>query len=165
MSVLVRPATEGDLQAILDIHNDVLLKTTAIWDDEPEMMPVRQQWFRERQAQNFPVLVAEKDKQVAGFASYGTWRSRCCYKSTVEHTIHIHNGFRGQGMGVGLMRGLIGIAIENGMHVMVGGMTATNAASIKMHRALGFTECGRAKEVGFKFGAWLDLVLMQKILD
>lgn len=163
-TILVRPAVFDDLPAILDIHNDIVLNTTAIWDEEPETLEARQKWFSERQAQNFPVLVAEKDKRVAGFASYGSWRSRCCYKLTVEHTVHIHCDFRQQGVGEALLSKLIGIAQKDGIHVMVAGMTANNEPSVRLHQRLGFVECGFVKEVGFKFGQWLDLLLMQKII-
>lgn len=164
MSAIIRDANEDDLPAILAIHNDILLKTTAIWDDEAETLEARQNWFAERRAKDFPVLVAETENQISGFASYGSWRSRCCYKRTVEHTVHVHRDFRGHGIGKGLMLRLLDIATTNGMHVMVGGMTASNETSRELHRKLGFVECGHVKQVGFKFGKWLDLLLMQKIL-
>jgi L-amino acid N-acyltransferase YncA len=90
----IRDAGFDDLPGILEIQNDIILNTTAIWDDEPNDLAKQQKWMEERQAQNAPILVAEQNGKIIGFASFGNWRSRCCYQRTVESTVHIHRDFR-----------------------------------------------------------------------
>lgn len=165
MSVVsIRFAAFDDLPAILDIHNDVLINTTAIWKETEDDLAERRAWMSERQAQNFPVIVALNQDQIAGFASYGPWRTRCGYRRTVEHSVHMHRDFRGQGIGTALILRLIELAKADGRHVMLSGISADNEGSLRLHQRLGFYESGRMQQVGFKFGRWLDLVFMQKVL-
>ncbi|PKR59739.1 GNAT family N-acetyltransferase [Thalassospira lohafexi] len=161
----IRTATKGDLPAILEIYNDVLLTSTAIYDDQPSSLEERLDWFEGRVQQGFPVLVAEQDGTVLGFASYGPWRARWGYRFTVEHSVHVHVDHRGAGIGKALLSALIPIARAAGLHVMVGGIDAENLNSIRFHERFGFVQVGHAKEVGRKFDRWLDLVTMQLFLD
>ncbi len=164
MTYLIREAQIGDLPGILEIHNDILLNTNAIWEENPADLAKRHAWMAERHAQNFPILVAEKDGIIAGFASYGRFRTNCGYDKTVEHTVHVRGNFRGHGIGTSLIETLIEAARAQGKHAMIGGIDAANEGSIRLHERFGFRESGRMKQVGFKFGKWLDLVFMQKIL-
>jgi phosphinothricin acetyltransferase len=99
-----------------------------------------------------------------GFASYGPFRERPAYKYTVEHSVYVDTRFRGQGVGRRLLEAVIVEAGIQDYHVMVGGIDATNAASIRLHESMGFTACGIVRQAGFKFGRWLDLAFYQLIL-
>jgi len=161
----LRDATRGDMAEILEIYNQVLRDSTAIYDDTPSTLKERQAWFDERQEKGFPVFVVEDDGRILGFGSYGPWRARWGYRFTVEHSVHVHADHRGAGVGGMLVRALIDHAKQAGMHVMVGGIDAENVNSIRFHERLGFVEVGRAQQVARKFDRWLDLVTMQLFLD
>ncbi|AXO15239.1 GNAT family N-acetyltransferase [Thalassospira indica] len=161
----LRDATRDDMAEILEIYNQVLRDSTAIYDDTPSTLEARHAWFAERQEKGFPVLVVEDDGRIVGFGSYGPWRARWGYRFTVEHSVHVHIDHRGTGVGGMLVRALIGHAKQAGMHVMVGGIDAENVNSIRFHERLGFVEVGRAQQVARKFDRWLDLVTMQLFLD
>lgn len=161
----IREATEADLPAILEIYNQVVRDTTAIYDDAPSTLEQRQSWFEGRRQAGFPVLVAEENGAVIGFASYGTWRARWGYRYSVEHSVHVRADHRGRGIGHALMEALIPLAQQAGLHVMIGAIDAENEGSIRFHERLGFTVSGRYPEVAYKFGRWLNLVTMQIFLD
>jgi phosphinothricin acetyltransferase len=126
----------------------------------------RAAWLADRQKAGYPVLVAvDAQGAVLGYASFGDWRAFDGYRHTVEHSVYVRGDQRGKGIGRALMQALIGRARSIGKHVMVAGIEANNAGSIKLHDALGFEHVGHLKEVGMKFGAWLDLAFMQLKLD
>ncbi|MHB2166574.1 N-acetyltransferase family protein [Alsobacter sp. R-9] len=160
----IRPAGEADLPAILDITNDAILNTTAIWSHHATDLESRRTWLRDRQDKGYPVLVADLAGTVVGFASFGDFRPWDGYAHTVEHSIYVHRHHHGKGVGKQLMPPLIEAAQALGKHVMIAGIEAGNRASIHFHHGFGFVEAGRLKEVGWKFDRWLDLVLMQKTL-
>jgi len=160
----IREAQEADLPAILDIYNDVVATSTAIYRDEPATLEDRRSWFAARKAERQPVLVATDRGAVVGFAAFGGFRPWPGYRFTVEHSVHVRADRRGQGVGAALMTPLIAHAAALGMHVMIAGIDADNAGSIRFHQRLGFTQVAHMREVGFKFGRWLDLVLMQRLL-
>jgi len=161
----VRSATKMDLPEILEIYNQVLRDSTAIYDNEPSSLAEREEWFDGRVRDGFPILVAEQDSSILGFSSYGAWRGRWGYCYTVEHSVHVHVSHRGTGVGRALLSPLIEMARAAGMHVMIGGIDAENLNSIRFHERLGFVQVGCAKEVARKFDRWLDLVTMQLTLD
>jgi len=161
----IREATPDDVPAILEIYNQVVRDTTAIYDDKPSTLAQRRAWFEARQEAGFPVLVAEENGTVTGFASYGTWRARWGYRYSVEHSVHVQADHRGRGIGHTLMEALIPLAKKAGLHVMIGAIDAENEGSIRFHERLGFTVSGRYPEVAYKFGRWLNLVTMQLFLD
>jgi L-amino acid N-acyltransferase len=158
---LLRDAVEADLAAIRDIYNHAVAHTTAIWNEALVDVDNRRQWWHARTAKAYPVLVAERDGRVAGYASYGDWRAFEGYRHTVEHSVYVGEEFRGFGIGEQLMRALIGRAAAGNIHVMIAGIEAQNAASIRLHEKLGFRTVGRFSEVGTKFGRWLDLTCME----
>jgi L-amino acid N-acyltransferase len=162
--IAIRPATETDLPAILAIYNDAVLNTAAIWNDAPADLDNRRAWFESRRARSYPILVAEVDGMVAGYASYGDFRPFEGYRFTVEHSVYVAETARRRGIATRLLQSLIEHARANGKHVMVGGVDADNAASLALHRKLGFAETARMGEVGRKFGRWLDLVFVLKAL-
>ena len=158
----VEEAHEADLGAILAIYNDVLATSTAIFSHLPITLEERREWWCARAAQRYPVLVARAASGVVGFASFGDFRAWPGYRFTVEHSVHVRADARGRGAGSALMRALLARAAALGKHVMIGGVDAANAASIRFHERLGFVQAGRLPEVGFKFERWLDLVFLQR---
>jgi L-amino acid N-acyltransferase len=162
----VRDATSHDLPGILAIYNDIIATTTAVYAIAPSTLEERATWFETRRQQGFPVLVATDASGVAGFSSFGEWRGAWPgYAHTVEHSIHVRADTRGLGVGRGLVEALFPRALAMGKHVMIGGVDASNTASLRFHQKLGFAEVARFHEVGFKFGRWLDLVFLQRFLD
>lgn len=163
--MIVRDAAADDLPGILAIYNDAVAHTTAIWNDTPADLDNRRDWWRARVAGGHPVLVAvEEAGAVLGYASYGPFRPFDGYRQTVEHSVYVAEAARRRGVATALLAALEERARAAGMHAMIGGIAAENAASIALHQTLGFTETGRLPEVGRKFGRWLDLVFLQKIL-
>ncbi len=165
MTLMIRPAEISDLAGILEIVNDAILNSTAIFSHHVVTLENRRAWFLDRKERNFPVLVAALGNEILGFASFGDFRPHDGYLHTVEHSIYVHRHHHGKGVGKQLMPPLFEAARAMGKHIMIGGVSADNAGSIHFHRSLGFSETGRLKEVGWKFDRWLDLVFMQKNLD
>ena len=161
----IRDATEPDVPAILAIYNDVLASSTAIFSERPSTLETRQQWFRSRREQGYPVLVATDDSGVLGFASFGDFRTWPGYRHTVEHSVHVRPDARRLGVGRGLMEVLLARATAMGKHVMVAGVDTDNLVSIHMHERLGFHQAGTLHHVGCKFGRWLDLTFLERRLD
>jgi L-amino acid N-acyltransferase YncA len=157
----IRDAMEHDLPAITAIYNEVLLNSTAIYRDEPATLAERQEWWRARKQQNYPTLIACDGDSVIGFASFGDFRAWPGYRYTVEHSVHVDAARRGQGAGSALLKALIPRAAALGKHVMIGGIDADNIASLRFHERLGFERVAHFKEVGFKFGRFLDLIFVQ----
>lgn len=163
MATMIRPARLSDIATITDIYNDAGVGTTASYDLEPLTVANREAWFHERQAQDYPVLVAESDGRVVGYATYGRFRDKAGYDLTVEHSVYVDRNSRASGVGLMLMRALIDYARGRGIHVMVGALDGANEASIAFHAKLGFVEVARMPEVGRKFGRWLELVFVQLV--
>jgi phosphinothricin acetyltransferase len=161
----VRDASANDLAAILAIYNDVIATTTAVYRDDPATLDDRQAWWQDRVARGYPVLVADDGGAVLGFASFGDFRAWPGYRFTVEHTVHVRSDCRGEGVGQTLMTALLARGQALGKHVMMAGVDADNAGSIRFHERLGFERVGHLREVGFKFGRRLDLVFMQRMLS
>ncbi len=160
----IRDAREDDLPAILEIYNDVVATSTAIYRDEPATLEDRRAWWEARVAEGHAVLVAAEGAAVVGFAAFGGFRPWPGYRYTVEHSVHVRADRRAQGVGAALMQPLLDRAAALGMHVMIAGVDADNDASLRFHERLGFSRVAHLHEVGFKFGRWLDLVLMQRRL-
>jgi L-amino acid N-acyltransferase YncA len=160
----VRDAREEDLAGVLAIYNDVIATTTAVYRDDPATLEDRREWWQARVVQGYPVLVAVEDGAVVGLASFGDFRAWPGYRYTVEHSVHVRADRRGSGVGQALMQPLILRARGLGKHVMIAGVDADNAGSIRFHERLGFECVGHLREVGFKFGRRLDLVFLQRLL-
>ena len=162
---MIRPATPQDAPAIAAIYNHAVRHTTAIFNEHEVDAQNRIDWMQGREAAGFPVLVLEEGGEAVGYASYGPFRPHDGYRATVEHSVYIRSDLRGGGRGKALMAALIDRAKAQGMHVMVGGIEASNEASIELHERLGFERVGVMAQVGQKFGRWLDLLFMQLRLD
>lgn len=161
----IRDALDADLDGILQIYNDAVQNSTAIWNDRVVDLDDRRAWLAERCDQRCPVLVAINDEQrVAGYASFGPWRPHDGFRHTVENSVYVGPGQRGSGIGRSLMQALIQRARQLDKHVMVAAIESENRASIHMHQQLGFIHVGQMRQVGCKFGRWLDLTVMQLTL-
>jgi phosphinothricin acetyltransferase len=161
----IRAATLDDVPGITAIYNDVLATSTAIYSETPSTLAVRRAWFEGRREQGYPVLVAVEGDDVLGFSSFGDFRSWPGYRYTVEHTVHVRADRRRAGIGSALVGALLAPARALGKHAILGAIDADNAPSIRLHERLGFERVAHLPEVGRKFGRWLDLVLVQRLLD
>ena len=152
--------------AILDILNEQIRTSTAVYEYVPRTPDWMTNWFKAKEAKNYPVIGVETEAgELMGFATYGVFRDRPAYKYTVEHSVYVHQEHRRKGLGKVLMERLIVAAREQDLHVMVGGIDATNAVSIALHEQLGFVHAGTIRESGYKFGRWLDLAFYQLTLQ
>jgi len=163
----VREAIRADVPALGDLFNALILTTTVAWRDQVATSEEMFTWFRAQRRAGLPVLVAEHDGNVVGYACWSSFRGGDRfpgYRHTVEHTVHVDELHHGCGVGRTLLTALIEEARRRKVHVMVAGIDADNDGSIAFHRALGFIESARMPEVGRKFDRWLDLVLMQLVV-
>ena len=162
----IRDAEDRDLEGITTIYNDAVEQTTAIWNETTIDVENRRAWLADRRKSGYPVLVAvSDDDKVLGYASFGDWRAWDGYRHTVEHSVYVRSDQRGAGIGKALMEALIWRARDIGKHVMVAGIEARNTGSIRLHEKLGFEQAGLLRQVGTKFGRWLDLAFLQLTLD
>jgi L-amino acid N-acyltransferase len=161
----LRDAVEDDILGILGIYNDVIATSTAVYAEKPVSLDERLAWLRLRGQQGYPVLVAADDSGVTGFISFGDFRAWPCYLHSVEHSVHVRADRRRCGVGRALMQAIIPRARALGKHVLIAGIDADNAGSLKLHQSLGFEQVAHFREVGRKFDRWLDLVFMQHFLD
>ena len=163
---IVHCTHERHANAILEIFNEAILNSTALYDYKPRPPESMSTWFETKSKGNFPVIgIEDEDGTLLAFGSYGTFRAWPAYKYSVEHSVYVHKDHRGKGLGLQIMQALVAEARKNGVHAMMGGIDATNAGSIALHERLGFRHVGTLPEVGFKFGRWLDLAFYQLLLD
>lgn len=158
----IHEATEADLPGLVAIYNEVIATSTAIYSYEPVTLAERREWWRAREALGYPVLVAADASGVSGLASFGDFRAAPGYRFTVEHSVHVRADCRGRGVGTQLLQALLPRAAACNKRIMIAGVDAANAASIRFHERLGFTQVGHLREVGYKFDRWLDLVFLQR---
>jgi L-amino acid N-acyltransferase YncA len=158
----IRPATEADVPAITDIYNEAIENTTATFDTEPKDFEERLQWFRDHD-KSHPVMVAEIKGRVIGWASLSKWSDRCAYDSTAEVSVYVDVAFRDQGIGKRLLEIITLEGEQKGLHTLISRITEGNEKSIYLHERLGFKNIGTLKEVGKKFGKYLDVHMLQKL--
>jgi L-amino acid N-acyltransferase YncA len=150
---------------ILAIFNEAIANSTALYDYQARTPGSMVTWFEAKARGNYPVIGVEGDAgELMGFASYGPFRPHAAYKYSVEHSVYVDQRFRGQGVGRALLGAVILAAERQDYHVMVGGIDAANAISIRLHESLGFKSCGIVRHAGYKFGRWLDLAFYQLLL-
>jgi L-amino acid N-acyltransferase YncA len=159
--MLLRFARESDLPDILDIYNDAIVNTTAVYHYKAQTLDDRLQWYLDKKKSGHPIVVLEEQGRVAGFATFGPFRAWPAYKYTVEHSVYVHRDYRGRGAGKLLLQEVIRLAGERGVATLVAGIDAANEVSLALHRKLGFTHSGTIRRAGFKFGRWLDLAFYQ----
>ncbi len=160
----VLDASRQDLPQILAIYNEVIRNSTAVYSEVEFTTARGGAWFDAKAEHGFPFIVARDANDIVGFGTFGEFRPWPCYRHSVEHSLHVRADCRGRGIGRALLVELIARAAAMHKHVMVAGVDADNAASIRMHERLGFERVGHLREVGFKFGRWLDLVFLERTL-
>lgn len=160
--IIIRDTVDADVPAILEIHNEAVLNTTANWYEEPSTLEERQAWLDDRRSAGYPVLTATlADGTVAGFASYGNWRPKNAYRHTVENSVYVHVDHHRGGVARSLMAELIVRATEQGRRVILAHIESSNENSIALHQKVGYVVVGKLTGVGIKFGRALDLTIMQ----
>jgi phosphinothricin acetyltransferase len=161
---VLRMAEEADAPGILAILNEVILHSTAIYTDRPEVLEDRLAWMRKRWEWGYPVLVADcaHGGGILGFAAFSDFRHGWDgFRYTVEHSVHVHARARGRGIGQTLVAALIEQARVLGKHVMVASVDSANAPSLRLHEKLGFQCVAQMPHVGCKFGRWMDMTILQ----
>lgn len=162
--ITIRSAAADDIPAITRIYNHAILHTNATFDTEPKSIDERTEWFNAHR-DAFPVVVAECEGRVVGWASLSPYRTRAAYRFTVENAIYIDQDSQGRGAGSLLLDRLLLLAKDLGYHVMLAVITGGNDVSIRLHRRFGFAEVGVLHEVGWKADQWLDVVFMQRMIE
>jgi phosphinothricin acetyltransferase len=160
----IRTATESDLVAINDIYNYYVLNSTCTYQEKPEPIESRRQWFR-RHGDKHPVIVAEAGGRVVGWGSLSPYHARSAYRYTVENSVYVHHQHHRQGIGSILLQELIVRARAVGHRVIIAGIDGEQPASVALHAKFQFEKVGHLKQVGFKFGRWLDVVYMELHLN
>lgn len=160
----IRPATNSDIPEITAIYNDAIQNTTATFDTEVKTEEQQEKWFNEH-GEKHPVLVAEDQGKVVGWASLSRWSDRCAYQDTAEVSVYVDSEHREKGVGKKLLEVLILEGKAAGLHNLVSRITEGNLNSIHIHEKFGFRHIGIMKEAGVKFGRMLDVYFMQKLLD
>ena len=164
--MIIADATPGDVSGITAIYNHAVQHTTAIWNETVVDAADRAAWLGAKGRAGHPVLVARDETgAVIGYATFGDWRPHDGYRHTVEHSVYARADRQGEGIGSALMTELIARARRQGKHVMVAAIDAQNAPSTRLHERLGFERAGTLRQVGTKFGTWLDLTFLQLVLD
>ena len=161
----IRPATEADLPAITAIYEHAVRFGTATFELDPPDLAEMTRRFRSLADGKYPYLAAELDGAVIGYAYAGPYRPRPAYRFSVENSVYFDPKAQGRGIGKVIMQELIAQSEQRGFRQMVAVIgDSANAASIGVHRATGFRMIGTCENVGFKFGRWLDTVMMQRDL-
>ena len=163
--MLIRDATEADLPQLVAILNDAIAHTTARWTETLETLESCRAWLEVSIGRGLPVIVGEQgDGTVIGFGSLAPFRTYSGFRHTIEHSVYVDPAAARRGHGRALLIALEERARATDHHVIVGTIGADNEGSLALHRQAGFVEVGRMPEIGFKFGRWLDMVIVQKIL-
>ena len=152
------------MPALAAIYNEAVLTTTATFDVEPKSLAERTDWLKSR-SERHPVLVAEIDGAVVGYAALSRWSDRAAYDDTAETALYVHSSHRDRGIGRALNAAIIGEARRLGFHSLLARITADSAASLHLHQSAGFIAVGTLREVGRKFGRLLDVHILQIVFD
>lgn len=159
----LRPATLDDAEPIRQIYNLEVTTSTATFDLVPRTLEDQQAWLAARSGAH-AVLVAVADGEVIGFGSLSPWRDRPAYSTTVEDSVYVHRDHHGRGVGKAVLGALIETGTRHGFHACMARIVGGHEASIALHASCGFEVVGTEREVGRKFGRWLDVVLMERLL-
>jgi len=158
----IRSASIKDLDGITNIYNEAISKTVATFDTEEKSIDDQKIWFQEHGPKN-PIIVAEENGNILGWAALSKYSTRCAYSNTAEISLYIKDKYQGRGIGKKLMEKIIQEGKKAGLHVILARITEGNEKSVYLHKSVGFEHVGVLKEVGMKFGKQLDVYLMQKI--
>ena len=163
-SLKLRAADLRDARAVAEIYNYEVENTTATFDLVPRSIESQEEWLAARSGA-FTTLVAEDSSgEIVGFAALSTYRDRAGYRTTVEDSVYVHRNHQRKGIGKALLNSLLEVARDSGFHTVIARIDSQSTGSIALHRSLGFHEVGVEREIGRKFGRWLDSVIMQKML-
>ena len=160
-----RLATRDDAEAIRTIYNREVLGSTVTFDLVPRTAEDQLAWMDEHSGAHPAVVALDDLDRVRGFGSLSPYRSRPAYRTTVEDSVYVDDQVRGQGVGHGLLTELVALAGAHGFHAVMARIVRGSEASIQLHQACGFALVGVEREIGRKFGRWLDVVLMQRLID
>jgi len=164
MTVKYRLAALDDSEAIRRIYNREVVGSTVTFDLVPRTADDQLAWMDEHSGAHPAVVAVEDEGRICGFGSLSPYRSRPAYRTTVEDSVYVDPEYQGRGVGRGLLEELVGLAESHGFHAMIARIVGGHEASIGLHRACGFELVGVEREVGRKFGKWLDVVLMQRLI-
>jgi L-amino acid N-acyltransferase YncA len=159
-----RLAAPRDAEAIRAIYNLEVLESTVTFDLVPRALAEQARWIAEHSGGHPAIVAVDGDDTVFGFASLSPFKARAAYAPTVEDSVYVHRDGRGRGVGELLLREILVLGTNHGFHSVMARIVGGHDASIALHRKCGFEEIGCEREVGRKFGRWLDVVLMQKML-
>lgn len=160
-----RLATHDDAEAIRAIYNREVMGSTVTFDLVPRTVDDQLAWMDEHSGAHPAVVAVDDLERVRGFGSLSPYRSRPAYRTTVEDSVYVDGDLRGQGVGRGLLTELVALAETHGFHAVMARIVRGHEASIRLHEACGFGLVGIEREIGRKFGRWLDVVLMQRLTD
>jgi L-amino acid N-acyltransferase len=162
--VQTRLATLDDSDAIREIYNVEVLTSTVTFDLVARSADDQRSWMQERSGAHAVVVAVDESDTVCGFGSLSPYRPRPAYSTSVEDSVYVSHDHQGQGVGKLLLADLLERAQQHGFHTVVGRIVGGHEASIALHRSLGFDHVGTEREIGRKFGRWLDVVVMQRML-
>jgi phosphinothricin acetyltransferase len=161
--VQVRLARIEDAEALRTIYNLEVQESTVTFDLVPRSLDEQREWMTARSGAH-AVVVAEDGDEVVGFASLSPYKERPAYRTTVEDSVYVRRDQQGRGVGKALLAELLTLATQHGFHAVVARIVGGHEASIALHQGAGFSVVGTEREVGRKFGRWLDVVVMQRLL-
>jgi L-amino acid N-acyltransferase YncA len=162
-TINLRTAIPTDLAAINEIYNHYVRHSTCTYQEEPESLAGRQQWFRQH-GQQHPIIVAVAEARVVGWGSLSPYHVRSAYRRTVENSVYVHHEHQRRGIGAMLLQDLIQRARRLGHHAIIAGIDAEQTASVAIHTKFGFKQVGHLSQIGYKFNRWLDVIYMELIL-
>ena len=165
MNIKIRNYRIEDAPSILEIINDAILNSTALYDYKIRSLETQIVIFNDKLSKGFPIIVAIENNQLLGFGYYSEFRFREAYKYTVEHSIYAKKEAIGKGIGKLLMTELIKLAKAQKLHTIIGVIDSENESSIAFHEKFGFKIVGNIQDSGFKFNHWLHSVFMQLMLE
>lgn len=160
----IRPATIDDTESILEIYNHHVLTSVATFDLVPRTLEEQRRWLTGRSGAHAVVVAMTDDGVIAGFGALSAYRERAGYATTVEDSVYVAEDHQGRGVGRELLEHLVDLARKHGFHALMAKIVGDHERSIELHRACGFEVVGTEREVGRKFGRWLDVVLMECLL-
>jgi phosphinothricin acetyltransferase len=168
VAVHIRPAVLSDAGALLDIYNHEVQTSIVTFDLVPRTLGEQETWITDRSGAHVVLVAVDGDEPatgpVVGFGSLSPYKDRPAYSTTVEDSVYVHRDHRGSGVGQLLLATLVETARAHGFHAMMARIVGGHEASITLHARAGFEIVGHEKEVGRKFGRWLDVVLMERLL-
>ena len=160
----IRAVVDDDASAICAIYNPYIENSIITFEEQVLDASDMRDRISDTLSAGLPWFVAEKDSQICGYAYASTWKSRCSYRYSAEVTVYLAEGYHGQGIGARLLQQLIDELSARGYHTALAGIALPNSASVALHEKLGFEPVARFREVGFKFGNWIDVGYWQRVL-